>query len=65
MWQSRRNTLLKLNQFFVFKDRSPVMPFHVRQMLKKVLIINNLDPSLYCSHAFRAGRAGDLLKAGV
>ena len=48
--------------FFIFRDRSPVTPEHMRSTLKKVLSLANLDPKSYGTHGFRAGRAGDLVR---
>ena len=42
-------------QFFVFKDRSPVEPRHARLMLKKLLLLYNF-------HCIRMGMASDLLE---
>ena len=50
--------------FFVFSDRSPVAPHHVRTVFKRILEINNFDLTLYTLHSFRVGRASDLLKGG-
>ena len=61
----RRSYATDNEQFFVFKDCSPVTPLHFRNKLRKLLSLNNLDASLYCSHAFRSGRAGDLTDLGV
>ena len=52
-------------QFFVFRDRSPVTAPTFCNLLKKLLLHNKLDPALYCSHAFCAGRSVDLLRMGV
>ena len=52
-------------QFFIFKDGSPVKPNHVRTILKKLLILRNLNPKLYGTHGFRSGRSVDLLDMGV
>ena len=52
-------------QFFIFRDRSPVTPWHFRKLLKTLLVKNNLDYRLYCMHGFRTGMASDLLDAGV
>ena len=51
--------------FFVFSDRSPVSPDNVRTVLKRVLEINNYNVNEFTFHMLRAGRATDLLKAGV
>ena len=52
-------------QFFVFRDGSPVTSFHFQATLRRLLILNNLNPSLCCSHAFRSRCSGNLLEMGV
>ena len=52
-------------QFFVFMDKSPVSPIQVRKVLKTTIGKIGLDPTIYCFHGFRSGRAGDLLRLGV
>ena len=49
---------------FIFQDRSPVTPTHVRRMLRKALNNLGLNPKLYNTHSFRSGRASDLTKFG-
>ena len=51
-------------QFFVFRDKSPVKPDHVRSLLKTLLKRIALDPSLYDFHSFRVGRSSDMIKFG-
>ena len=51
-------------QFFVFADRSPVKPFHLRSTLRELIEDLNLDSSLYDVHSFRSGRTCDLAKFG-
>ena len=51
-------------QFFIFQDRSPVLPAHVRSILRKALNRAGLDSSLYDTHSFRIGRATDLMRSG-
>ena len=51
--------------FFVFLDRSPVYPHHFTFVLKHILQFTGFDSTKYSSHAFRAGRAGDLLRYGM
>ena len=53
-----------LDPLFIFRDGTPVKPRHVRQILKSVLVLLNLDASLYGTHSFRIGRATDLTKDG-
>ena len=50
------------DQFFIFRDRSPVVPHHVRAVLNKALTALNLDPEMYGMHSARIGRASDLFK---
>ena len=52
-------------QFFVWRDRTPVLPSQAANMLKFIIKKLGLDESLYSFHGFRSGRAGDLLKLGV
>ena len=61
----RRKYRCDSEQFFIMKDGSPVTQWHFRNMLDKLLRLNNFDASLYSSKAFRAGRASDLLSMGV
>ena len=49
-------------QFLVFRDNSPVHPYHIRKLLKEVLAELNLNPDLYDTHSLRIGRATDLQK---
>ena len=56
----QKKALFKDEQFFVFNDRSPVKPSHVRNILKNSLIHLGLDPVHYGCHSLRAGRAVDL-----
>ena len=53
-----------IEQFFIFRDRSPVSPDHARTILKQVLESLGLDSSLYGFHSFRVGRTTDLIKSG-
>ena len=56
----RGGSLTDDEQYFVFRDHSPVKPAHVRTVLKEALSRLGLDPSLYGMHSFRIGRATDL-----
>ena len=49
-------------QFFVFSDKSPVKPQHIRTTLRTLLSNLNLDPKLYDVHSLRGGRTVDLAK---
>ena len=53
--QCRKQYINQQEQFFVFKDRSPVQPRHLKDILKKLLIMHKIDFSLYSVHTFRAG----------
>ena len=52
-------------QFFVFRDRSPVTPPMVCGILRRCLGRLNINPVLYNFHGIWAGRATDLLRLGV
>ena len=49
-------------QFFIFRDKQPVLPSHVRNMLLRVLVNLNLNPKVYGTHSFHIGRSCDLIK---
>ena len=49
-------------QFFIFRDGSPVTATQMRSTLKLALRNLHLDPDLYDTHSFRIGRATDLQK---
>ena len=51
-------------KFFIFSDRSPVKPRHLRTTLRTLLTNLDLDASLYDVHSFRGGRTCDLEKFG-
>ena len=51
-------------QFFIFRDGSPVRANVVRNILKRVITKLNLDKKLFDTHSFRAERSCDLLKLG-
>ena len=55
----------KDEQFFIYRDRSPVATDKFRKMLKNVLEKMNYNPSLYNLHSLRIGRCGDLYKLGL
>ena len=50
--------------YFIFSDGSPLKPYQVRSLLRKILINLSLDPHNYSTHSFRIGRATDLMKRG-
>ena len=51
--------------FFIFNDRTPVKPNHVRVTLRHMIKTIGLNPLLYSVHSMRAGRSLDLLNSGV
>ena len=61
----RRKQISDDEQFFIFRDRSPVKLYHFRAYLKKVLKSMGIDQTLYDTHSLRAGRSVDLLKLGL
>ena len=46
--------------FFVFTDRTLVLPHHFRAVLKSMIEKSGLDLTLYGTHSFRVGRSVDL-----
>ena len=63
--QMRPNSLHDNEQFFVCSDNSPVMPRHMRDILKTMLKKLNLVVSAYTIHGLRLGRTTDLLRLGL
>ena len=51
--------------FFIFKDGSPVTPYHFHSKLKSIITIAGYDPEEFSTHCFRSGRAVDLFNLGV
>ena len=47
-------------QFFVYRDRTPVTAYNYHKMLKKLLKICGFNQDLYDTHSTRSGRAMDL-----
>ena len=52
-------------QFFVFRNGSPVLPANVRLVLVMAITAAKLNHSNYSFHCFRAGRSCDLLDLGL
>ena len=52
-------------QFFIFRDGSPVTSVQVVSVLKRCLSNCRMTPVNYSGQSLRVGRAGDLLKLGV
>ena len=51
-------------QFFVYRDNSPVKPEHFRTMLKQALKKVGVEASKFNSHSLRIGRCTDLINFG-
>ena len=60
--KARGSYLDENEQFFIFKDKSPVQPYHIRKILRSILDNINLDSKLYDVHSLRSGRTVDLAK---
>ena len=52
------------DQFFIFKDKSPVTPEKARKVLREMITKLSLDASLYDMQSLRIGRATDMVKFG-
>ena len=50
--------------FFVFRDKTPVKPVHVRNNLNACISSLGLNPKDYNTMSFRSGRASDMAKSG-
>ena len=57
----RGNYVDIMENFFVFRDGSPVKPIHLRKVLRRCIANVNLDPLLYDCHSFRIGHSCDLV----
>ena len=55
----------KDEQFFVFRDHSPVKPEHFRNVLKLALKSAGFDPENFSVHSLCIGKASDLLRCGL
>ena len=61
-----RPVCLSINEpFFVFQDNNPVRPYHLRNVLRTVLIAKGFDADYYCVTGLRSGHASDLRKNGI
>ena len=54
----------KNEQFFIFRDGTPVGANIVRSTLSRAIRAINLNEKVFQSHSFRIGRCCDLLQAG-
>ena len=53
------------DNFFIFRDGTPVSATNLRKIFKAVLKSAGFDNKLYSLYSLRSGRAGDLLKLGL
>ena len=51
--------------FFVFANRLPILQCTLRNLLKRLLKLLNLDSKAYSVHSMHLGRASDLMKYGM
>ena len=63
--QIRPRYLSRSEPFFIFQDRSPVKPIHMRQILKSMIHNSGFDQDVYNCQRLHIGRASDLLKMGI
>ena len=49
------------DEMFIFKDRQPVLSSHVCKVMRQAITALGLNPMLYNTHSYRAGRAFDLV----
>ena len=61
----RRSCDDAIEQFFIFRDRSPLTIPQVRRVLQQLISMIRLEASNYGTHSFRAGRTVDLLRMHV
>ena len=55
---------MHLIPFFVLQDGSPLEATQVRNVLRKLIKLLNLNEKLYDTHLLRIGRSSDLFKQG-
>ena len=58
----RGNYRTDQEQFFVFRDKSPVTAEQARSILKLMIKKLGLDSTVYDMHSLRIGRASDLIR---
>ena len=51
--------------FFIYRDKTPVRPTHMRNCLRTALSECGFNAMAYCTHSLRSGRSLDLLKLGL
>ena len=51
-------------QFFIFRDKAPVQPVHLRKILKMSIANIGLDESFYDIHSLRIGHCMDMIRFG-
>ena len=61
----RKRYISDKEQFFVFRDRTPVTPNNYRKLLRDLIKALRLSPANYGVHGMCTGRSSDLLEMGV
>ena len=61
----KRGFIRESEPFFIFRNRDPVTPKNLREILDIIIEKAGYNISLFSSHCFRAGRSVDLLNMGV
>ena len=51
--------------FFIYRDKTPVRPTHMRNCLRTALSECGFNAMAYCTHSLRSGQSLDLLKLGL
>ena len=61
----RKNYRSLQEPFFVYSNRSPVLPYKLCEILKQMLALAGFDDKLYNGHSLRVGRARDMFDHGI
>ena len=60
---ARHQQLYSMDEpLFIFRDGSPVLPYHARLVLKAMIARLGLNSNLYNIHSMRIGRSSDLFR---
>ena len=60
----RGNYSQENEQFFIYRDGSPLLAGQITAVLKQVISNLGLQKEYYSMHSFRIGRSSDLIKSG-
>ena len=61
----RKKFINRHKPFFILRDRTPVSAMMFRGILKKLLIFQGLDPSLYGGHNLKGGHATNMAELQI